>query len=624
MQKSIILYLLLTISAVKLTAQESINLNELGDLAYAYAAENIDSCFIIADSIANVAKDQNNEYWNAKSDFYLAVCQSKSENFNEAQSLMEKYKTYCVDNDNKNDLAYSLFHLTYIYRGLEKPAQELASINEAIGLFDDSTNEKMQAKARVAKATFMRVKRDFNMSHQLLDEAMTKYKNQKDSIGIAETYNEKGLIAATNGDMKTALELFTKQSEIQRQSNNLTGLSRSLGNIGFANLRLNEIETGEKYIREAYEMRLKLKNPERISMSLIQLAEVHVLKKEWPQALDYSKQALTMSEEHEIEFNISQCYRQISYIFEKMGKHENALKYYKDYENLKDKLLTEKIAKNAQRIEAAYQTADKEKQIFRLESEDKLNQARITQQRVMIGGSMAILGLLSFMFFRVRSKNKLISEQNNVISKSLGEKEILLKEIHHRVKNNLQVISSLLSMQSRSIKDVKAKEAILEGKTRVHSMSLIHQNLYQKDNLTGIEMQDYLLKLSNNLFNTYSLDQDAISVKTDIQSIKLDVETVIPIGLIVNELITNSLKYAFPEGNKGTITVSLKESQGQLVLIVSDDGIGLTEAVLTKKQDSFGHSLIRAFRKKLDAELSIRNQDGTVVELIIKDYKKVA
>lgn len=607
-----------------LNAQSTSDLDLLGELIYKYAAEQIDSCFLIADSIRTIVNKDTDPYWKAKADFYLALCQSKSENFNEAHSLMEKFATYAKENDLQKDIAQSLFHLAHIYRGLERGDEELESINESIRIFDLLDDKKMQAKVRVSKSTYMRIKRDYISAKKLLEDAKQMYESLNDSIGIAETYNEQALIEAFQGNMEEALKLFELQNDIYKKTNNQTGLAVSLGNVGFANLRLNNIDIGEKYIKEAYEIRKKLKQPERTSMSLIQLAEVHVLKEEWPQALAYSEQALTMSKEYEIEFNESQCYRQISYIYEKMGNTAQGLKYYKDYEKLKDKLLNEKIAKNGQRIEAAYQTAEKETQIIKLEADDKLNEVRITQQKAIIAGSLAILGLMAFMFFRVQSKNRQINKQNDIITKALGEKEILLKEIHHRVKNNLQVISSLLGMQSRSIKDAKAKEAILEGKTRVHSMSLIHQNLYQKDNLTGIEMKEYLSKLSKNLYETYSLDRDTITLDTDIDNIKLDVETVIPIGLIVNELITNSLKYAFPNNVEGKINITLKEQDNQLVLTVTDNGIGLSEDVLVKKVDSFGHSLIRAFRKKLDAELNIRNQNGTTVELAINNYKKIA
>lgn len=137
-------------------------------------------------------------------------------------------------------------------------------------------------------------------------------------------------------------------------------------------------------------------------------------------------------------------------------------------------------------------------------------------------------------------------------------------------------------------------------------------------------MNDYLPKLSKNLFDTYNINGDQIKIKTDITPIYLEVETVIPMGLIVNELITNCLKYAFPNGRKGTVEVKLKKESKQLVLEVLDDGIGLDIDELAEKKESFGHSLIRAFRNKLGAEINIESNPGTLITLTISKFKEIA
>jgi len=174
--------------------------------------------------------------------------------------------------------------------------------------------------------------------------------------------------------------------------------------------------------------------------------------------------------------------------------------------------------------------------------------------------------------------------QNVAITKSADEKDILLREIHHRVKNNLQVISSILGIQSRSVTDVKAKAAIKEGRSRVHSMSLIHQNLYKKDDLTGISIKDYLDKLGHDLLSTYAIEPDKVNIHIEADDMILDVETVVPIGLIVNELISNSLKYAFPDGAKGNIYIKMQQEERHLILSVADDGIGLDPDQLKLKE----------------------------------------
>ncbi|MBL7941755.1 MAG: sensor histidine kinase, partial [Flavobacteriales bacterium] len=238
--------------------------------------------------------------------------------------------------------------------------------------------------------------------------------------------------------------------------------------------------------------------------------------------------------------------------------------------------------------------------------------------------ALAVLLLMAAVYF-VWSKsrhNRNLAEKNVLIEKALAEKEILLREIHHRVKNNLQVVSSLLSIQSREIEDEKAQEAITESRNRVRSMALIHQNLYSDDYLTGIDMQDYVTKLSSSLFNTYKTDHDQIELRSDVAPMVLDVDTTIPLGLILNELITNALKYAFVGVTQGILSVYLKEENGQLVLRVSDNGVGMSEG--SGRTDSFGLKMIKSFASKLEATWEIRNQGGMTVELRISKYRKAA
>ncbi len=247
-----------------------------------------------------------------------------------------------------------------------------------------------------------------------------------------------------------------------------------------------------------------------------------------------------------------------------------------------------------------------------------------TQKRISL---IAILGLGLFALFSIvlfRSR-RTIATQKEEISKSLEEKDTLLREIHHRVKNNLQVVSSLLRLQTRSTSDEQAKDALNESQTRVESMSLIHQNLYQKENLTGIKMKDYLEKLTNNLFSTYKINEDQVSLKLEIQDLNLDIETVVPLGLIINELVTNSLKYAFPENRIGQITVSLKEKDENLELLVKDNGIGIKNFKEATEGDSFGYKLINSFKKKLNAELvnSSTENEGTSILLKVRNYQGI-
>ena len=253
------------------------------------------------------------------------------------------------------------------------------------------------------------------------------------------------------------------------------------------------------------------------------------------------------------------------------------------------------------------------------------SQRRANQRNLFISISTLLLLLIFFFVVRYHQKNKsnrLLAEKNTVIESALQEKEILLKEIHHRVKNNLQVISSLLNLQAESLSDESALAAITDGKNRVKSMSLIHQRLYQENDLRGVDVRDYLKSLIPQLINSFALHNKEIDYKIDVADLKLDVDTLVPLGLIINELVTNSMKHAFEEMPNGIIELNMKEKNGQLHVQIRDNGKGLDEFAL-KNTNSFGWKMISSLSRKLKAELNILNEGGTVVDILIGRYKLV-
>lgn len=272
-------------------------------------------------------------------------------------------------------------------------------------------------------------------------------------------------------------------------------------------------------------------------------------------------------------------------------------------------------------IEAGYQKSLQDETIARLDTENEASEARLKAQKrnlmIVIAG-LLITFLLLALVYRLYTQ---VKASNAIISKAIEEKNILLREIHHRVKNNLQVISSLLKLQSGYIKDDAAIQAIAEGRSRVQSMALLHQNLYKEDNLTGVNMKEYFDSLIQGLFDTYNISQDRIVLHKNIAEINLDVDTVVPLGLITNELISNALKHAFPGTHAGNLFVELFEEAGNLILKVRDDGAGMTKAA---SQEGFGSKLIQSLSQKLEADITTRTTNGTEVMLTIREYRKAA
>lgn len=208
------------------------------------------------------------------------------------------------------------------------------------------------------------------------------------------------------------------------------------------------------------------------------------------------------------------------------------------------------------------------------------------------------------------------------IKASLKEKEILLREIHHRVKNNMQIISSLLRLQSEYIKDKKYLEMFRDSQSRIISMSLIHEKLYQSKNFAKINFKDYINDLVISIFQNHGVTRDKVALDIDVKDVSLDIESAIPCGLIINELITNSLKHAFPNGRKGVISVILRKSDdNEIELVVRDNGVGIPEDIDFKKTKSMGLYLVKILADQLRSDIDLNRSKGTEFTIKFKGVK---
>ena len=227
----------------------------------------------------------------------------------------------------------------------------------------------------------------------------------------------------------------------------------------------------------------------------------------------------------------------------------------------------------------------------------------------------------------LRSLQKENSERKKIedeISKSLTEKEVLLKEIHHRVKNNLQIVSSLFFFQSKQISDPKMLEIFRDGQNRVKSMALIHEKLYQSGDLANIDFKEYIKNLANFLLQSYGINQTKIKLKNNVQHIALGVDTAVPCGLIINELISNSLKHGFSDRDSGEIRIDMGQTENhKLILKISDNGKGIPSDLNIEESDSLGLRLVNNLTTQLNGKVEFFNNNGTTVKITFPDPNKV-
>lgn len=200
-------------------------------------------------------------------------------------------------------------------------------------------------------------------------------------------------------------------------------------------------------------------------------------------------------------------------------------------------------------------------------------------------------------------------DKQELIEQHMHAQSVLIKEIHHRVKNNLQIISGLLELQAIQIKDTETRNAILDSQSRVKSMALVHEKIYQSEDLSSINYKEYIDQLAEYLFTTHEQPNVTYSIESD--EVNMPIDSAIPTGIIINELITNSLKHAFPDGRKGTVDIKLKNQKDGVLLVVEDDGIGMQHDFELNKTSSLGLELVNALTQQLNARVQIDSSNGT-------------
>jgi two-component sensor histidine kinase len=292
-----------------------------------------------------------------------------------------------------------------------------------------------------------------------------------------------------------------------------------------------------------------------------------------------------------------------------LNNSELSLSYLEKFTAINDSIYNETKAKEFANLQTKYETEKKNQEIDFL---NKTNKMQVRNMWILIGGMVLLLGLLGLLFFQ----KKTVSNQKLLIENQNEKLQYLMKELHHRVKNNLQIVSSLLSLQSFQMKDETAAIAIREGQHRIEAMSLIHQKLYTKDDITTVNIKEFITDITESLMDAYGYSRDKFSLKLNIENEFMDVDKAIPISLIVNELVSNSMKYAFGKDNSNPVLeIDLTKINDDFMLKIKDNGKGLDIEKWNRPGDSFGKELIKTFTQQLGAKLQILVNKGTEFNL---------
>lgn len=292
-------------------------------------------------------------------------------------------------------------------------------------------------------------------------------------------------------------------------------------------------------------------------------------------------------------------------------EYEKAFQLKEERVQLTKEIYSKKLSESLAKYEVEQAVKSKEKEL-------DLEKEKSHLYLIILILCFILLVVSFFVIKKIRKQSRLLAQKNEIINQSLEEKELLVKEVHHRVKNNFQIISSLLDLQNEEIKDRNILDVLEKGKNRVKSMALVHQKLYL--NKTGlVDIKDFIESLFKEITQIYKFNTDVV-LKTEVEHFLFDVDTANPLALILNEIITNSFKYAFENDAKNELFISLKKDKWQnYILIVRDNGKTISETIDFENSNSFGLKLVKRLTKQLHGTFNIIKNGGVTVEITFKD-----
>lgn len=510
----------------------------------------------------------------------------------------------------------------------------LAMVNTFQGKFGDPLRYTLQT---IRMAERCRDSIGWGYFYSRLSHLYSTEGREQESLGMAQkaikrfvadrnptVYNNLGNLVAHmcgEGRVQESLDLALDISKKVRQPSSFTDQFYYYNTFCTCYTYLGKLDLAELYVKKMDSLETEaeaIRGPLRRGTVNDQRAHIYLKRGQYGKAKEHFEELLSTPYGKELELNSNlYAYQQLIHIDSVLGNYMAVISHYKKYTQLLDSNFRVTKIRQAEELQVMYETQEKEDQITLLNEQATLEKSNLKQARLVknltLGGIAAVLiiaGLLYRQSQLRRKNNKVVTQKNVQLEQLLTDKEWLLKEIHHRVKNNLQIVMSLLNSQAVYINNDAAFSAIQDSKRRVYAMSLIHQKLYQSDNIASIAMAEYINELVNHAQDSLGT-RNRIVFEQAIEPLDLDVSQAVPLGLIINECIVNAIKYAFPDERKGVVRISLQhDGADQLLLDISDNGIGLPVDVDLMEHSSLGLELVQGLAKQLKGRFNMVNDNG--------------
>jgi two-component sensor histidine kinase len=443
-----------------------------------------------------------------------------------------------------------------------------------------------------------------------------------DSLRQAKCLNNLGSVFYSRKDYPGAMKRYRQSLHIREAMHDSVGMSSSLSNIAMIYEEENKLDSALLLYRRSFQLDELSNRPVNTVISRMNIGNVLFKMERKAEAFAELQMAATLSDSLHFHYYSRLAHRSLANYYAKTGDYRKAYDNYILYSAYNDSVLTEQSQKSAKELELRYRTRESAQEIKLLGEERKAavlekenSQNQLGRQRnllwIVVLTALAIILFAALLFQRYRAEQK----HSTQLKQLVGEKDLLLREIHHRVKNNLQLVSSLLSLQDEHSAE-NGKETLRQNQERIHTLALLHEQLYQSADLKAISFRNYVETLLDHISASFAKNDSSITIRCEADDHTFDIDQLVPCGLIINELVTNCFKYAFPSG-KGTILVQMHCKNEKCELAVMDNGVGIDET-MAKEKNTLGLRLVHGLARQLRGQLQTESSPlkGTTFRII--------
>jgi two-component system, sensor histidine kinase PdtaS len=565
-------------------------------------------------------KTYNQQELEARTYELIARIYQNQSSFYEAANYFQKAaQIYRSNPEWSLNLGRALNNLGVIFKNMTLEARGLAYFFESLQIFETHRDSAQMSNALNNIGTIYKNQENLELALQYHQRALDLRLLGDNQNAIADSYNNIGIVYRKKGDTNQALEYYQKSLEIREQTGNKRGRASTLNNIGTLYMDLNVLDSALIFLEKSMRIKALQNDLYGLCTGYLNIGEVYLKQNNFKKSETNYNQALELAKSIPVGEFEAIAYEGLAKIYSHYGNFAKAYEYQVMHDALEDSLYSAENQKRIAELHAAYEVESQKNKIELLEQQQTLQELQISNsgllRNFLILLILAIIIIAAMIFFRYRNTLKLNNELLTAYSElrdvkiSKEEKETLLKEVHHRVKNNMQIITSLIRLQASTIEDPKILELFDESQNRIKSMALVHEELYRAQDLASVNVKEYLEKLVSDLLDAYSLDKK-VKLDMTVSVFKLSVDTLIPLGLIINEIVSNALKYAFPDAD-GILSINIEDVEDDIIeLTISDNGIGFPQNFSFEKTNSLGLDLIKTLAEQLDGNVVFKNEGG--------------